>query len=208
MKKKILALLCMMVCLSITACAGGQKADNTAKVEQGENKNLSNEENSEVEASKPEELETTVEQEEEEKETTYNIGDSAQLKDWEISVTDMKIVETIAMDYGSFSPKENGNKYVQVFAIVNNNGKQAERFLPLIGIGDNVNAKVLYGDGYEFSATNLLGYDNDLHDSTVNPLSSQTGEIVFEVPEAVASSEDELLIRFTSGNDTVQFKLR
>lgn len=148
------------------------------------------------------------EQEKQEAETIYKIGESAALKDWEISVTDMQIVESIAADYGTFSPNESGNRYVQVFVTATNNGKQAGRFLPTIGIGDDVSAKIFFGDGYEFSATNLLGYSKEMHDTTVNPLSSQTGEIAFEVPEAVYASEDELQIHFISGNDAVKFKIR
>lgn len=45
-----------------------------------------------------------------------------------------------------------------------------------------------------------------MHDSTVNPLSSQTSEIAFDVPEAVYGSEDELQIHFISGNDTQTLK--
>lgn len=130
------------------------------------------------------------------------------LKDWEISVTSMQIVDSIAADYGQFSPDEEGSEYVQVFVTVNNNGKEADSFLPSFGIGDDVYAKMFYGDGYEFSASNLLAYSNDLHDSTIIPLSSKTGEIAFAVPELVATSADELLIQFNSGNDDVKFKLR
>ena len=150
----------------------------------------------------------TESQPEENSETIYEIGNSASLKDWTITVTDAQIVDSIAANYGSFSPNEEGNKYVQVFATVNNDGKQADRFLPTIGMGNDVNVKVLYSDGYEFTATNLLGYNNDLHDSTINPLSSQTGEIAFEIPSTVADSEDELLIQFSSGNDVLKFKIR
>lgn len=146
--------------------------------------------------------------EKEEKDTIYQISDSASLKDWNITVTDSKIVDSIAADYGSFRPKEEGNKFIQVFVIVDNEGKQSEYFLPSINVGNVVRAKVLYGDGYEFSASNLLGYSNDLHDSVINPLSSRTGEIVFEIPSSVAESEDELTIQFSSGNDAVKFKIR
>lgn len=146
--------------------------------------------------------------EEQEEETVYNIGETATLNDWEIAVTDMKIVESIAADYGSFTPNDEGNKYVQVFVTAKNNGKEAKDFLPVIGMGDDVNAKVVFGDGYEFVATNLLGYGNDMHGSKVNPLSSQSGEIAFEVPEAVHASEDELQIHFLSGNSVLKFKIR
>ncbi|MCI9447481.1 MAG: DUF4352 domain-containing protein [Lachnospiraceae bacterium] len=148
------------------------------------------------------------EEEEQKEETVYNIGETAALNDWEITVTDMKIAESIAADYGSFSPNDEGNKYVQVFVTATNNGKQAEDFLPIVGMGDDVNAKVVFGDGYEFVSTNLLGYGNDMHGSKVNPLSSQSGEIAFEVPEAVHASEDELQIHFLAGNDVIKFKIR
>ena len=141
-------------------------------------------------------------------ETIYEMGNSASLKDWTITVTDTKIVDSIAMDYGSFSPKEEGNKYLQVFVTVNNNGKQANNFLPTITVGNMVKAKVLYADGYEFTSSNLLGYSNDLHDSVINPLSSRTGEIAFEIPSSVAESDEELLIQFSSGCDAIKFKIR
>lgn len=230
MKRKMVILaLGMAMCLLVTACGTSgtpeKKTDNEAKTEQSSDKDSSDkDEKSESEESKPEEKpeetkdtesegETQPEETEESKpeeteEQVYNIGDSATLKDWSISVTDAQIVDSIAADYGSFNPNEEGNKFIQVFVTVNNNGKKAGNFLPSIGMGDDINAKVLYSDGYEFTATNLLGYSNDLHDSHVNPLSSQTGEIAFEIPESVASAEDELVIQFSAGNDTVKFKIR
>ena len=131
-----------------------------------------------------------IETESVEEEVICNIGEVAQLKDWEITVTDIQIVDSISVDYGSFNPNEEGNKFVQIFATVENKGKQAGKFLPSFGYGDDVSAKLLYGDGYEFIATQLLGYSNDLHDSSVNPLSSQSGEIAFEIPETVASATE------------------
>ena len=69
------------------------------------------------------------------------------------------------------------NQYAQIAATVSNKGKQTDKFLPSFGFGDDVSVKLLFGDGYEFSATQLLGYDKDLHDASINPLSSQEGEI-------------------------------
>ncbi len=138
----------------------------------------------------------------------YNIGDNAILRDWNIQITDIKIVDSIKVDYGYFSPKDEGNKYIQFFATITNNGKQADRFLPFVNIGNHVQTKILYGDEYEFTETNLIGYRNDLHDSTINPLSSKTGEIVFEIPKTVADSNQEILLQFTSGIKSVEFKIR
>ena len=201
MKKKLLAiLLAGALSASFIACGNGNK-DTDTKPETSES-------STESTTDEDSELTENESQPEESPETIYETGNSASLKDWTINVTDAQIVDSIAADYGSFEPKEEGNKFIQVFVTVNNDGKQADRFLPSYSIVDDVNAKILYSDGYEFTATNLLGYSNDLHDSTINHLSSQTGEIAFEIPSTVAESTDELLIQFSSGNDTLKFKVR
>lgn len=212
MKQKLLTtlLLCTLT-ISITACGSTKKASEPATPNEPS-----------VTESNAAEVPTTAEESALIEETTtaeetsaageegapYALGNSADLKDWSINVTDVKIVDSIAGSLGSFSPKEEGNTYVQVFVTVKNTGKTADSFLPSFCIGDDVNAKVLYSDGYEFTASNLLGYTNDLHDSTINPLSSKTGEIVYEIPSEVVNSEEPLLLQFSSGNDTVAFNLR
>lgn len=138
----------------------------------------------------------------------YNIGDTATLNDWSINVTNMQIVNSIAGNFGSFSPKEEGNQYVQLFVTITNNGKQSDSFLPTVSFGNEPTARILYGDGYEFPPTNLLGYSNDLHDSVVNPLSSKTGEIAFNIPQSVATATEQLVVEFEAGNKSVEFKLR
>lgn len=163
MKKKLLAiLLAGALSASFIACGNGNK-DTDTKPETSES-------STESTTDEDSELTENESQPEESPETIYETGNSASLKDWTINVTDAQIVDSIAADYGSFEPKEEGNKFIQVFVTVNNDGKQADRFLPSYSIGDDVNAKILYSDGYEFTATNLLGYSNDLHDSTINPL--------------------------------------
>ena len=212
MKQKLLTtlLLCTLT-ISITACGSTKKASEPATPNEPS-----------ITESNAAEVPTTAEESASIEETAtaeetsaageegapYALGNSADLKDWSINVTDVKIVDSIAGSLGSFSPKEDGNTYVQVFVTVENTGKTADSFLPSFCIGDDVNAKVLYSDGYEFTASNLLGYTNDLHDSTINPLSSKTGEIVYEIPSEVVNSEEPLLLQFSSGNDTVAFNLR
>ena len=190
-----------------SACGAAGTASSSKGEDTQKETTEADQEKEDAESEAPEETEEeSAESEEEAEETIYNIGDSASLKDWEISVTDMQIVESISAAYGSFSPDE--GKYIQVFVTVVNNGKQADSFLPSIGMGDDVGAKIFFGDGYEFSSTYLLGYENEMHDSTLNPLSSKSGEIIFKVPEAVSDSEDELLMHFISGSDTLVFKIR
>ena len=215
MRKKIVIVLGCFMCVSFSGCGTGVEnaMDAIQKTSAAQENNANTEENtkdiSSTELSESNELQATETEKAEEESTIYAINDVAVLKDWEISVTDMQIVESIPSgEYMKFDPQESGNKFAQVFVTVNNKGKAADSFLPSYGFGDDVNAKILYGDGYEFSATNLLGYSNELHDTSINPLSSKTGEIVFEVPEAVTSSEDELIIEFSAGQDSVKFKIR
>lgn len=211
MKKRAIVFAVMFMCISvISACSGGNSKttdNNSAGTTMEKDVKVENESDVAKQASQTETAENN-ELNASEEDAVYNIGDSITLKDWEISVTSVQIVDSIAADYGQFSPNEEGNKYIQVFVTVNNNGKQADSFLPSFGMGDDVTAKVLYGDGYEFSASNLLGYSNEMHDSSINPLSSKSGEIAFDVPESVATSTDELIIEFISGNDSVKFKIR
>lgn len=141
-------------------------------------------------------------------ENQYNVGDTASLKNWEINVIDMQIVDSINMEFSHFSPKEEGNKFIQISLSISNLGKRSDTFLPYVQYGDSVRARIKFKNDYEFTATNLLGYENDLHNSTINPLSSRTGEIVFEIPSAVADSADELILEFISGREIVKFKLR
>ena len=213
MKKKTLVVLGLLLSFSIAACGGNSNAanieNNSVELESTEQAPTDEMKTSEIMGNSDEiEQESDETESAEAEEVIYNIGETAQLKDWEITITDIQIVDSISADYGAFNPNEEGNKFVQVFATVENKGKQADRFLPSFGYGDDVSSKILYGDGYEFTATQLLGYGNDLHDSTVNPLSSQSGEIAFEIPETVASDTEELLISFSSGNDAVSIKLR
>jgi len=196
-------LLGLLACLSLTACGSGS-TDQTAETE--EPKSTAAEEEQETEA--PEEAEEEQEESVEDNGTVYAVGDNAELGDWNINVTDAQIVESIAGDYGSFSPDTDGSKYVHVFLTVTNNGKETDRFLPSFGYGDDVYVKMLYGDGYEFSAVNLLGYSKDMHDSTINPLTSADGEIAFEIPQSVAEATDELLVSFSGGNNSVVFQVR
>lgn len=186
--KKTIVLLGMLACVSLTACTNSNDSNSDTK-------------------SATDISTTQTEKETEPTETIYNIGDTVSLKNWSIVTTDAKTVDKIYLDYGSFSP-DSGNMYAQVFVTITNNGKEADQFLPSFSTGDKVSAKLLYGDGYEFSATNLLGYDAEMHDSTINPLSSLSGEIAFEIPESVASSAEELLLQFKAGNDVVKIKIR
>lgn len=136
------------------------------------------------------------------------IGTEAALGDWAITVTAFEWKDEIVDSYFSFAPGE-GNKFAVVSVDISNNGKTADTFLPSYGFGDDVFARIIYGDGYEFSATSLLGYDADIHDEYVNPLSSASGVIAFEIPSSVVDdTAGALYIVFTAGEATAEYQLR
>lgn len=135
------------------------------------------------------------------------IGEVGALGDWSVSVTSVQTVDSIPDGYGTFAPDE-GNKYLVVSLSVSNNGKEADTFLPSFGMGNDVQAKILYDDGYEFSATHLLGYSKSLHDQSLNPLSTKDGDIAFEIPDSVSASTDELILQLKAGNSDLNIKVR
>lgn len=139
---------------------------------------------------------------------TLAIGQDGALGDWTITVTNMEITDSIKENsYLGFSPEE-GNKYLSIDITVTNNGKNAASFLPSFGLSTDISAKLLYQGDYKFSSTNLLGHSKDMHNSTVNPLSSKSGIIAFEIPDSVASSEEELILVISQEKSDLQVKVR
>lgn len=196
--KKLAVLL--MVVLLLSGCTS-QKAASSEK-QPASSAAQSSESKAEPEESVPEESEP-------EPESGYlEMGTDGVLGDWGINVKSMEIVDSIPNgEYFSFTPEE-GDSYLVVTVLVVNNGKKADSFLPSFGMGDDVSARLLYGDGYEFSATQLLAHDQELHDAHLNPLSSKEGIIAFDIPNAVASSEDEILLQLKAGREKLIYKIR
>ncbi len=135
------------------------------------------------------------------------MGDAVTLGNWEITVDSVEVKDKImaAGGYGSYTP-DKGNKYVVIHMTVKNTGKEMDSFLPSFSSVNDVRADVLYQDDYSFSASQLLGESDDLHDSSVNPLSQKTGYIAFEIAEDAANS-GELELRLTQGEDEARIAL-
>ena len=136
------------------------------------------------------------------------IGTNFILQDWSITVTKVQILDSVSENqYMAFSPAE-GSKYLLVTITAENKGKESQSFLPSFAMNDQITAKVLYGDGYEFTQTNLLGYSREFSDTGINPLSSKEGDIAFEIPNSVAESSEPLSLAFSMGNESATVALR
>lgn len=198
MKKNLFVPVLCAVALSTTACgsnASSEKAETTTT-----------EATTAAETTTAEE--TTTAPETEAAAQTVPIGQAAKIGEWTVTVSNMQILDSIPDNYGSFSPDE-GNKYLLVTMTASNEGKQADSFLPSYPMDDDdTTAKILYGDGYEFIHTNLLGYSKSMLSTTVNPLSSKDGDIAFEIPDSVASATDPITLEISNGKEKVNFSLR
>lgn len=197
--KKLAVLL--MVVLLLSGCTfypsvvSSQKQPASSAAQSSESK-------AELEESVPEESEP-------EPESDYlEMGTDGVLGDWGINVKSMEIVDNIPDgDYFGFKPEDGGSFAVFTVTVVNN-GKKADSFLPSYSFGNGVSVRLLYGDGYEYTPSHLLGHDQDLYDADLNPLSSKEGIIAFDIPNAVASSEDEILLQLKAGRDKLIYKIR
>jgi hypothetical protein len=196
MKKKLLLPVLFAVVLSASACGSKTSAPKTESTTT---------ETTVAETTTIEE--TTTVPETEAASQTIPMGQATKMGEWNITVNNMQIVENIPDGYGKFTP-DAGNKYLLVTMSVSNEGKQANSFLPSFSMGDNIDAKIVYGDGYEFTKTNLLGYSKSLLDSTINPLSSKDGDIAFVIPDSVASATDPIVLEISNGNEKFNFALR
>ena len=138
----------------------------------------------------------------------FAVGETSTLGDWGITVSGFEVKDRIDSDYGTYFSPENGNRFGVVSLTVTNNGKSSASFLPSFSLSDDVSAKIYFGDGYEYSATSLLGHDQDMHDATLNPLTSKEGIIAFDLPNAVTNSEDLLVFTLSAGSESVTYALR
>lgn len=138
---------------------------------------------------------------------TINVGDTFTLDDFEIVVTSLDFADRLETSYNTYFEPDEGNIYAVISLTITNNGKEADTFLPTFSIGNDIRARILFGDGYEFSPINLLGYENDLHDSSLNPLSSKSGQIVFEVVNTIPENSDPLVLEL-DGKGIVTVNLR
>lgn len=143
----------------------------------------------------------------ENKSKKYSVGDTATINDFEITVDSIEVTDKIdSGNYTYFSPKDEGSKYLVVNATVKNIASESQEFLPVVITNNDVSVKIQYND-YEFNSSNLLGFSDDLHMTSLNPLSSKTGVIAFEIADEALESIDEFELVFSSGKEKYSFAL-
>lgn len=196
MKKSRMAMLIFASAAVLSACGGSATQEAEATTQAVETTESATEASTEAETTA---AETTA--------SEIPMGQTATIDCWDITVSQMQILDAVSNGYGQFEPDE-GNKYLLISLSAANNGKESASFLPSFSMTDDIRAKLIYGDGYEFDQTNLIGYDRSMLDCVINPLSSAEGDIAFEIPNTVAESTDKMILEFSCGNDKLDFVLR
>ena len=207
MKKRFIILTALAV-FSVAGCSASNSSDSSIVDDlkkqvadlQKENENLK------TQIKEIDKSDTAIETDSEE--TKSDDAESA-IDDSSESEKPLKIGKegTLGVWSITYTP-DDGNKYFSVSVTVTNNSKTAETFLESYSLSTDLQAKLLFGDGYEFSATQLIGYKKSLHNETLNPLSSKEGVIAFEIPNDVADSDQKLVLQFAINNEFLKFKVR
>lgn len=208
MKKRFGIFVLTMFAVGLVGCGTGSDKTMTETSTSTE-QSAENVEKEEKKMEAETESESEVETEPAETEAQpHALGETITLGDWSITASAMNFSKTISVNELMQYTADEGNQYLVVTGTVTNQAKQAESFLPSFNMGTDVSAKVIFGDGYEFSNTMLVGYDRSLADASLNPLSSKEGDIAFEVPESVVNSTESLTLIFELGEEQVSYQLR
>ena len=194
--KKVLICATMLSAIAVSLCACSQ---SSSPVENLESPAITSSQTSEV----PVEPTPTPTPEA----TGFAIGETAEIGDWSVSVTAFEFSQRIDDGYGYFSPDE-GNQYGVVSMTITNNGTDTGTFWPSFSLGDDIIGGITYDGTYEYSSVQLLAYDEDLHNKSMNPLTTATGKIVFELPDVVVNASEPLVITISQGNNSATFNLR
>lgn len=187
MKKLISILVTAAIICAMSGCAAPSNKEGDATSTGNPTKTSSSSKSEPEETAAPEK-------------SVLSLGETITFDKWEISVNSADITDHIDNSaYTSFKPDE-GNVYVTVNITVKNIDTNAATFMPSFSTNKDIKAKLVYGE-YEFNATNLLAYSDELHDTHLNPLSSKTGMLTFSVTKDIADLKTLNLVIFKNNKD-------
>ncbi|MGI5898543.1 MAG: DUF4352 domain-containing protein [Christensenellales bacterium] len=123
---------------------------------------------------------------------------------WEVAILSCEITDKIwSSGITSFTPDDD-NVFVVIRLTAKNIGKENNIFFSYYSSSSQ--AKIIYGEGYELTATKLWGWEEDIISESCNPLSTIKGAIVFSCAPEIANSE--FIVRFIQSKKAVDFVLK
>ena len=136
------------------------------------------------------------------------LGSKTSIGEWEIKVKKAEVKSDIDNGMYVFEPSK-GSKYVCITATVRNNGKKEGTFIPTVGYANkDIFATLYYQDKYEYKCVDLINYKKDLCDLKIQPLTSKTGIIAFDVPKKVAKKKGNLTLKIGTDTDFATYSLQ
>lgn len=136
-----------------------------------------------------------------------NIDQSLSLDIWDIQVNDVQIKSTIS-DSKIYYDSPEGCKYVAINISVTNNSTHSVTFFPDELYADDIYANLTCSGKNEFVPTRFDDYSYDILSTVVNPTTTDSGEIIFEIPDSIIEANGEMVLNFTVGSDTKSVKIR
>ncbi len=137
-------------------------------------------------------------------EKTLALKKSGKVGDWKFKVTKTAAKKKIKTSAYFEAKADKGNLLVVVSASVTNQGKKKETFLPMVGMENTMmTAKLVYKDGYEYQPSSITGFNKDLTNKSIAPLTKKSGVIVFNVPKKVAKDLKSCMIRIGTKGEAV-----
>lgn len=136
-------------------------------------------------------------------ETNYNIGDTAILNDWEVTLESAPFEKSVSTEYLSSSASD-GNQFLVLNVSVKNNGTESRYFTAMLG---GVNIKAYYNQKYEYKIT-LTMIDGDMALEQIQPLATAKGFIVIEMPETVIDATESIVVKMKEDNSSISWNIR
>ncbi len=137
-----------------------------------------------------------------------SLKDKGKVGDWEICVKKAAVKNKINNGKYRYFKAEKGQTYVVLNVTVKNAGKENEKFLPYVGIkGRMIQALITSSDNQEYKPTQLLGYNKDLVNKSMNTSEKKTGTIAFQIPKKAAKDMKNLKLSFEKGEEKLLYSL-
>ena len=196
--QRLIAALCICLSLILVGCS-----ENSNEIANSSNGSSTTTENDAKNASSPTAAPTPEPAAKE-----LSLKDEGKVGDWEICVKKVAVKNKINNGKYRYFKAEKGQTYVVLTVTVKNAGKEKEKFLPYVGIkGRMIQALITSADNQEYKPTQLLGYNKDLVDKSMNTSEKKTGTIAFQIPKKAAKDKKNLKLSFEKGEEKLLYSL-
>lgn len=205
---KKIAILAMLLAMIAAGCGSQPSGNSTGTDGNNQGASVGNEGGQKEDPQGEKEPEGEQEPEEEPKEEEvieegFQVGETFELKDWEVTVDSFEFDQAVKDGMFSSSAAE-GSKFLILRLSLTNNGTENGRFIEMIG---GTSIKAVFDDKYEYKIS-ITMIDGDLSNESVPPLSDISGFTVIEMPDKVVEAAEGLQVKFELEGDKAVVNLR